>query len=229
VSFELKSGEVIGLTGLAGSGKEELGRALFGAHPVDAGVIEFEGEPFEPSPARSVERGVAYIPDDRKAEGVILGLSVARNISLPALGRLAGRFGNLSLRAEREFALSWATKLEIKAPDLSVLCATLSGGNQQKTALAKWLATDARLLILSHPTQEIDVGVKFELYRRIADLSRDGASVIIISSEFQELLGLCHRILVMRDGRIGAELDGETADTGTIMRAALGREQAAGG
>jgi ABC-type sugar transport system ATPase subunit len=224
VSFTLRAGEVLGITGLAGSGKEELGRALFGAHPVDDGTVLMKGEILSLSPAEAVRRGVAYIPDDRKAEGIILPLSVSRNISLPILDRLATWTRHIRQRQEMELAHTWVDRLEIKTPSLQQICQNLSGGNQQKVALAKWLASKAQVLILAEPTQGIDVGVKFELYRLVAELSRQGVGMILISSELPEILGLSHTVLVMRDGEVVACLAGEKSDGETILRYALGQE-----
>jgi len=223
VSFSIHAGEVLGLAGLAGSGKEELGLALFGAFPINGGKITIEGKTLKRSPQNAIENGIAYLPEDRKTEGIFLTLPVSRNISMPVLGRLANVFGHIRGRDEDELASQWAQRLAIKTPSLDQLCGNLSGGNQQKVVLAKWLASEAKVLILSHPTQEIDVGVKFEFYRLIAELSHQGVAVILISSELPELLGLCHRVLVMRDGEVVAELETDQTDGETIMRHALGQ------
>ena len=224
VSFTLRAGEVLGITGLAGSGKEELGRALFGAYPVDDGKVLMKGEILSLSPAEAVRHSVAYIPDDRKAEGIILPLPVSRNISLPILDRLATWTGHIRQRQEMELAQTWVDRLKIKTPSLQQICQNLSGGNQQKVALAKWLASKAQVLILAEPTQGIDVEVKFELYRLVAELSRQGVGIILISSELPEILGLSHTVLVMRDGEVVACLAGEKSDGETILRYALGQE-----
>jgi ABC-type sugar transport system ATPase subunit len=224
ISFSLRQGEVLGITGLAGSGKEELGRALFGAHPLRSGRILLKGTPIAPSPKDLVGH-MAYIPDDRKTEGIIGALSVKRNISLAILPRLATSLGHIRRGREEALARHWVERLDIKTPSLDQVCQRLSGGNQQKVALAKWLASEAQVLILAEPTQGIDVGVKFELYRLIADLSRQGTGIILISSELPEVLGLCHTILVLRDGQIAATLDGATADSETVLRYALGQPQ----
>ena len=227
VSFSLCSGEVLGIAGLAGSGKEELGLCLFGAFPKDAGTITINGKVLPHSPAKAVENGIAYLPEDRKLEGIFLTLPVKRNISLPVLKSLAGAFGRIRRRQEDDLAREWTTRLAIKTPSLMQLCENLSGGNQQKVALAKWLASRAKILILSHPTQEIDVKVKFEFYQLIAELSRQGVAIILISSELAELRGLCHKIMVMREGEAVATLDPEKSDAETILRFALGHEKQA--
>lgn len=222
VSFDLRAGEVIGLAGLSGSGKEELGRALFGADPVSRGSVKVDGREVAPAPSDTIPKGMAYLPEDRKSEGLILGLPVRRNLSLPQLGKLAGRFGHLRRSEEEALARTWVDQLSIKTPGIETPCQDLSGGNQQKVALGKWLAADSKVLILAHPTQEIDVAVKFELYRRIAELSCQGRAVLLISSDLPELLGLCSSILVLRDGRIAARLPADAADQESILRHALG-------
>lgn len=230
VSFTLRSGEVLGITGLTGSGKEELGQALFGVRPVDSGEVQVgadDGHAHRPcprSPAMAIGAGIAYIPEDRKVEGIILPLPVSRNISLPLLGKLATRVGHIRQREEAHLAQTWVNRLAIRTPSLGQLCQNLSGGNQQKVALAKWLASQAHILILAQPTQGIDVGVKFELYRLIAELSRQGVGLILISSELPEVLGLSHTILVMRDGEVVARLAADATDSETILRYALGQE-----
>jgi ABC-type sugar transport system ATPase subunit len=223
VAFILRAGQVLGITGLAGSGTEELGRALFGAIPIHAGTLRVAGSTFTArSPSDAIRRRIAYIPDDRKTEGVIQPLSVRRNIALPLLSQLSTWFGMIRGAEESALASRWVKRLDIKTPGLGQLCQNLSGGNQQKVALAKWLASEARVLILAEPTQGIDVGVKFELYRLIGELSSQGVGVILISSEIPELLGLSHSILVMRDGEMVAQLDGSTTDRETVLRWSLG-------
>ena len=224
VSFALKRGEVLGITGLAGSGKEELGRALYGAARPTAGRATLggaaNGASLRFTPADSIAAGLAFIPEERKVEGVIGALPVRRNISLPLIRRLS-RFGHVRRVAERTLAQEWVDRLGIKTPGLEQEVQYLSGGNQQKVALARGLAPRAQVVILSHPTQEIDVGVKFELYGLVGGLARQGQAVILISSDLPELIGLCHRVLVMRDGGVVAELPGGS-DAETILRHSLG-------
>jgi ribose transport system ATP-binding protein len=224
LSFTIHEGEVMGIAGLAGSGKEELGLALFGAFPLESGERIMAGKILPPSPEKAIEHGIAYLPDDRKKEGIFLTLSVKRNISLPVLKSLSNVLGHIRRRQEQALAGEWVERLAVKTPGLAELCENLSGGNQQKVSLAKWLASRAKVIILSHPTQEIDVGVKFEFYQLIAELSRSGKGIILISSELPELLGLCHNILVMRDGKMAARLEASKTDAETIMRYALGHE-----
>ncbi|HJW84493.1 MAG TPA: sugar ABC transporter ATP-binding protein [Anaerolineae bacterium] len=220
-SFDLRAGEVLAITGLSGSGKTELGKALFGDWPIDAGQVRWFGAPGRATPPGAIALGVGYLPEDRKVEGMLAEVSVRRNISLAILPQLSRRLGVIDRAAEQQAAAHQTQALEIRTPSLDQLMRNLSGGNQQKVALAKWLASGARVLILMEPTQGIDVGVKFEIYELIARLSSQGVAILLISSELPEILGLAHRILVMRGGRVVAELDGETTNSEEILRHAL--------
>ena len=221
VSFRLRAGEVLGIAGLPGSGKTELGQALFGDLPIHGGQIWLNGQPFKPSPGKAIAQGLMYLPEDRKADGVMQELPIRRNITLAILNRIA-TFGFIRAEQERAAAQSQIAALAIKTPHMEQHVLTLSGGNQQKVALAKCLAAKPDILILSEPTQGIDVGVKFEIYQFIAEQAASGRAVILISSELTELLGLCHRLLVMHKGQIAAELDGATATQAEVLRYALG-------
>jgi ABC-type sugar transport system ATPase subunit len=225
VSFSLRSGEVLAVTGLSGSGKTELGKALFGAWPLASGSVRLFGQVTRSTPSRATELGVGFMPEDRKVEGIIADLPVQRNISLAILPRLIHRLGLIDRSAERSTARRQVGELDIKTPSLDQLVHNLSGGNQQKVALAKWLALGARALILMEPTQGIDVGVKFEIYNLIGQLAASGVAVLLISSELPEILGLAHRVLVMRNGRVVAELIGAQTNSEEILRYALGQEE----
>ena len=225
VSFGLHEGEVLAIAGLSGSGKTELGKVLYGALHIDGGLIWLHGEPFRPSPKRALRQGLIYLPEDRKSEGVLAELSVRRNISLPVLERISNPFGFIDSRKEQAVAKAQIEGLGIKTPSAEQLVLNLSGGNQQKVALGKCLAVEPQIFILMEPTQGIDVGVKFDLYRFIADQAAQGRAILLISSELTEILGLAHRVLVMCDGRITAELDGARATQEEILRYALGEAQ----
>jgi ribose transport system ATP-binding protein len=227
VSFSLHKGEVLAITGLSGSGKTELGKALFGDLPIDSGMISLSGERIKLSPAHAIRHGLIYLPEDRKADGVLQQLSVKRNISLAVLPRIANRLGILRPAEERQVAQKQVDALDIKTPGLEQPVLYLSGGNQQKVALGRCLAANPQVFILMEPTQGIDVGVKFELYQFITAQAAGGRSILLISSELAEILGLAHRVLVMHEGRIVAEMDSQQATQEKILRYALGEASAA--
>jgi len=222
VSFGLRRGEVLAVAGLSGSGKTELGKALYGDLPIDGGAIMLNGKPLKASPTAAIRNGMSYLPEDRKAHGVFQEHTVKRNISISVLQRLANRLGILNLSQEREVAEAQVKALDIKTPSLDQLVMNLSGGNQQKVALARCLAVSPDVFLLMEPTQGIDVGVKFELYQFIAEQAASGRAILLISSELAEILGLSHRILVMREGRIVADLDTAQTNQEEILRYALG-------
>lgn len=223
ISFNLRKGEVLAVAGLSGSGKTELGKALYGDLRLSAGKITLKGQPYRPSPWKAIQRQLIYLPEDRKADGVIQGLPIRRNITLSVLRQISTA-GFLNLKKERQLAGEQIQALEIKTPHMDQEVSNLSGGNQQKVALAKCLAVHPEIFILMEPTQGIDVGVKFEIYQFIADQTTQGRSVLLISSELPEILGLSHRVLVMHEGRIVAELDTSTTTQEEILRYALGEE-----
>lgn len=223
VSFDVRAGEVFGLSGLVGAGRTELARILFGITPANAGAIKLSGQTIQiHSPQQAIDHGIGYVPEDRRRHGVILEMSVAANSTMSIHRRIFPgawlRFG-----AEQELAKKYIHDLAIKtySPDSNVN--TLSGGNQQKVALARWLATGPKVLILDEPTQGVDVGAKSEIHKLIRNLAAQGLAVIMISSDLLEILGMSDRIGVMRGGTITAILDGKTADADTVMAAALGQ------
>jgi rhamnose transport system ATP-binding protein len=226
VSFDLRAGEILGLAGLVGAGRTELARTLFGLTPATAGTITLAGQTICPrSPPEAVAHGIAYVPEDRRRHGVILDLPVAQNATM-AIHRSLFRGGWLRLAAERTLALDFIRRLAIKCTGPEALGGSLSGGNQQKVALARWLATKPRLLILDEPTQGVDVGAKSEIHRIIRGLAAEGIAVLLISSDLPEVLGMSDRIGVMRGGRLVRLLPGGT-DAHEVMAAALGQEGAA--
>ncbi|MEY9933039.1 rhamnose transport system ATP-binding protein [Catenulispora sp. GP43] len=222
VSFQVRSGEIVGLAGLVGAGRSEVARAVFGVDRFDAGHVAVGGRRLKPgSPSLAMAAGLALVPEDRRAQGLIMQMSVERNIGLADL-RAATTAGLVSRRAERDRAVDWAARLQVKYARLSDLVGTLSGGNQQKVVLAKWLATGPRVLIVDEPTRGIDVGTKAEVHRLLSQLAADGVAVLMISSDLPEILGMADRVLVMREGRISAEISREGATEQTVMAAATG-------
>lgn len=222
VSFHVREGEILGLVGLVGAGRTELAKTLFGLTPADSGEILLRGKPLRINSALdAVSHGIAYVPEDRRRHGVILDLSVSQNASLAVLQEMAN-FGILSPRRERELADSYVEKLFIKTANLETAVGNLSGGNQQKVALARWLATKPTVLILDEPTQGIDVGAKAEIHRLMGDLVRQGMAIIMISSELPEVLGMSDRIAVMRGGTIVGEFSRAEATQEKILHLALG-------
>ncbi|MBI3024387.1 MAG: sugar ABC transporter ATP-binding protein [Candidatus Tectomicrobia bacterium] len=228
VSFSLRRGEILGLAGLVGAGRTELARALLGVDRTDRGHIVIGGHRLRPrSPRDTIRRGLGLLPEDRKTQGVILLLSVAANITLVALWRLTRR---LLLDRRREAGLSreYANRLNIITPRLERQVRFLSGGNQQKVVLAKWLCSGAEVLIFDEPTRGIDVGAKYDVHRLMVELARGGAGILMISSELPEILGMSDRIMVMREGRIRAEFSRAEATQEKILRAAMLGEGPAG-
>ena len=222
VSFQVRSGEIVGLAGLVGAGRSEVARAVFGIDRFDAGQVAVSGRRLKPgSPSLAMAAGLALVPEDRRAQGLIMQMSVERNIGLADLPAHHPA-GLVSRRAERDRAVDWAAKLQVKYARLSDLVGTLSGGNQQKVVLAKWLATGPRVLIVDEPTRGIDVGTKAEVHRLLSQLAADGVAVLMISSDLPEILGMADRVLVMREGRISAEISREGATEQTVMAAATG-------
>ena len=222
VSFELRAGEILGLAGLVGSGRTELCRILFGLTPADGGGILLRGEKVRVgSPREAAARGIAYVPEDRRRHGVIPEMSVAANITLAVLGDVAAH-GFLDFGREREIATAFVGRFAIKASSLEAPVGTLSGGNQQKVALARWLAARPSVLILDEPTQGVDVGAKAEIHRLMVDLADEGMAILMVSSELPEILGMSDRVGVMHDGRLAGILPRDQATQESILSLALG-------
>jgi ribose transport system ATP-binding protein len=221
ISFSLHAGEVLGIAGLLGAGRTELARVIAGADRFDQGRLAVDGREVRfRGPADAIARGIGLLPEDRKAQGLVPGLIVARNIALPH-GRRLAPLGVLSRRCEAEMAAPILQELRVKATATQAV-RLLSGGNQQKVVLAKWLAGDGRIFIFDEPTRGVDVGAKVEIYNLMNRLTARGASIIMISSELPELLGMSDRILVMHHGRIQAEIDAVEATEERVLSAALG-------
>jgi rhamnose transport system ATP-binding protein len=222
VSLSVRSGEILGLAGLVGAGRTELARVLFGLTPADAGEILLRRQRVViDNPARAVELGIVYVPEDRRRHGVILELPVAANATLATLRRIA-RGGLLDFGREREVAADLVKRLAVKTSSLDAPAGTLSGGNQQKVALARWLAAEPAVLILDEPTQGIDVAAKAEIHRLVGDLAERGIAILMISSELPEILGMSDRIAVMHGGTIVGTLDRAGATQEAILEMALG-------
>jgi ribose transport system ATP-binding protein len=221
VNFELRSGEILGIAGLVGAGRTELVQALFGIEPKTGGEVFVRGAKVDiRHPADAILAGMGLVPEDRKALGVILEMPVVENISLSSIGTYNPPF--LDRARETQVATELVDKLEIKTPSLAQFVQFLSGGNQQKVALAKWLATNPRILILDEPTRGIDVGSKSEIYKLIRALADDGMGVIMVSSEMEEVMGLSDRVLVMHEGRCTGILDRHEISEENIMHLATG-------
>jgi rhamnose transport system ATP-binding protein len=221
VSFQVRAGEILGVYGLVGAGRSEIMRALFGAAGGFDGRVFVGGKPLRANaPQRALRAGLAFVPEDRQHEGALLTRSIADNIALPSLARLA-RWGFCSPEREEQLAGQWVERLRIKCADASQLVESLSGGNQQKVVLARALETAPRLLILDEPTKGIDIGSKAAVHRLIDELAQRGLAIVMVSSELPEILGMSDRILVMRHGRMSGLFERGEASAETILRAAL--------
>jgi ABC-type sugar transport system ATPase subunit len=224
VSLSLHAGEIVGLAGLMGAGRTELCRALFGIDPIDSGEIYIDGKRVAMrTPREAVRAGVALIPEDRQRSGLATALPVAFNTTMASLERVS-RFGFLDLGKERRISTEYAQKLRIKLDSPKQLAGRLSGGNQQKVAISKWLARGARIYLFDEPTRGIDVGAKVEVFQVMDELARSGAAVLMVSSEMPELLQVADRILVMRQGQITGELPGRTTQEAIMRLAAFKTE-----
>jgi rhamnose transport system ATP-binding protein len=222
ISLSVRKGEILGLAGLVGAGRTELARVLFGLTPADSGTISLNGrEVTIDSPAKAVELGIAYVPEDRRRHGVVLEMPVAANTTLAILKRIATA-GLLDFARERKIAQSFVQRFGIKTASLDSPVGTLSGGNQQKVALARWLATEPSVIIFDEPTQGVDVGAKAEIHRLMGELAGRGLAIIMISSELPEVLGMSDRIAVMHDGQIVGTLSREQATQERVLEMALG-------
>ncbi len=209
VSFALRKGEILGIAGVIGSGREALARCLAGLAPIDSGELRVHGRPVRfGHPSDAVARGIGYLPQDRKVEGLVTGAPVSENMTLAALGDFA-RGGLLRLGKEAEVARDWIERLGIKTPSADTFAGSLSGGNQQKVVLSKWQIARSSVVILDHPTRGIDVGAKEDVYDLIRDMTDAGLSVVLLGDTLEEVIGLSHRILVMRDGAVSAEFGAE--------------------
>ncbi|GFJ78537.1 ATP-binding cassette domain-containing protein [Phytohabitans houttuyneae] len=223
VSFEVRGGEIVALAGLVGAGRSEVVRAVFGVDGYDSGEVFVAGKRLAKGrPAAAMAAGVALVPEDRRQQGLVMELSIERNATLTRRWSLS-RLGLLGPRTEREDAYKWTRRLQVKAGHLSDPVSTLSGGNQQKVVLAKWLSTDPKVLIVDEPTRGIDVGTKAEVHRLMSQLAVEGVAVLMVSSELPEVLGMADRVLVMHEGRLVEEITRDRADEESVMLAATGQ------
>lgn len=228
VSLSAKEGEIVGIAGLVGSGRSETAKAIFGAVKRNKGNIFLYGKELHVnSPRKAVRNGIGMVPEDRKQHGVILSMSVKRNISLTGFKKISNRFGFINEKLESYNTNELIRKLAIKAESENQDAGKLSGGNQQKVSLAKWLNHNCKVLIIDEPTRGVDVGAKVEIYNLINELSQKGVAIIVISSETLELMGICDRILVMRKGQIQRELAKEEYSDEEILRLSIGASEIA--
>jgi ribose transport system ATP-binding protein len=221
VTFDLYSGEILGVAGLVGAGRTELMRVIFGIEPRSSGEMLIHGEPSDiRSPADAIRAGMGLVPEDRKALGVILEMCVSENITLPSIGSYNPPF--MDRKREKQAATQQVAALDIRTPSLTHDVQFLSGGNQQKVALAKWLSLNPRILILDEPTRGIDVGSKSEIYKLVRKLADSGVAVMMVSSELEEIIGLADRVLVMHEGACTGILAQDQIGEENIMRLATG-------
>ena len=222
IGFTLRRGEILGFYGLVGAGRSEFMQALFGITRPSGGTVRIDGEAAEiRSPADAVGRGIVYVPEDRGKQGAITALPIFQNVTLPSLGRTS-KNGFLRLAEEFKLAREYTQRLDLRAASLDTNVGNLSGGNQQKVVIAKWLATQPKVIILDEPTKGIDIGSKAAVHEFMAELAGQGLAVIMVSSEIPEVLGMSDRVIVMREGRIVAELAGEELAPETLVRHAAG-------
>jgi rhamnose transport system ATP-binding protein len=222
VSFAVRRGEILGLAGLVGAGRTELAETLFGLTPADGGEILLHGRAVRiQSPPDAIELRIGYLPEDRRQHGVVLEMAIAANASMAILGAIS-RHGLIDHGAERRLARRFVDQLRVKTPSLYAPAGSLSGGNQQKVALARWLAIEPEVMILDEPTQGVDIGSKSEIHEMMVNLAQKGMAIVMISSELPEILGMSDRIAVMREGAIAGVLSRGEATQERILALALG-------
>jgi ribose transport system ATP-binding protein len=223
ISFKLREGEIIGLAGLVGAGRTELARIIFGADKKESGEIFVRGEKVDiDSPAIAIKHGIGFLTEDRKAQGVLLSVSVKWNTTISVLRRISGALGFINSAKEKRITNDLTNSLSIKTPSIEQLVKNLSGGNQQKVALAKWMASDSKILIFDEPTRGIDVGAKHEIYLLINALAEKGVGIIIISSEMEEILGVSDRLIVLHEGKIAGRLEKNEFSQVNVLKLASG-------
>jgi ribose transport system ATP-binding protein len=228
-SLSVKQGEIVGLYGLVGSGRTELSRALFGADPIDDGHVYIKGELLHnPNPRKAIDNEMGLLPEDRRRHGLAQSLSVKHNINMPIYPRI-GKMGFIHTGKENQNCAHFIKALDIKTPSPNQIVRNLSGGNQQKVVVGKWLAAKSSVFIMDEPTNGIDVGAKEEIYTLINTLAKEGSAILMISSYMTELMGICDRILVMRNGTIVANVDRKDFDEERILAIAIKQTSSNGG
>jgi rhamnose transport system ATP-binding protein len=224
----VRAGEIVGLAGLVGAGRSEIARVLFGIDRRDSGEVRLGGEPVDfDAPSGAMSAGIAYLPEDRHQQGLILDFSIAHNVTLPILPRLFPRL-LVNEAAERAVTAEHTEQFDVRMTGVDQAVGALSGGNQQKVVLAKWLASGPRVLILDEPTRGIDIGAKVEVHRLIAELAAKGLGIILISSDLPEVLAMSDRIIVLHEGRVTAEISRDEATQERVMFAATGTQASHG-
>lgn len=225
ISFELRRGEILGVAGLVGAGRTELARTIYGVYQADSGEIILDGKALTiKSPKDALDNGIAYVSEDRKENGIVLGMDLIENVTLASLAKYTNKFGTINKENERKSTDSYIKSMSIKAASKNQLLKFLSGGNQQKVALAKNLDTNPKILILDEPTRGVDVGAKKEIYELINEYKKDGMSILMISSEIPEILGISDRVMVIHEGKLSGIMDIADASQEKIMTYAVGKE-----
>jgi rhamnose transport system ATP-binding protein len=225
VSFQLRKGEILGFAGLVGAGRTEVARVLFGIDQAESGEIWFKGKKVSiHSPQQAMDYGIAYVPEDRHQQGLVMNFSIATNVTLSILDKVS-RLGLIDPRQERKIASDYSSQLRVRSAGVEQQVSALSGGNQQKVVLSKWLATNPSILILDEPTRGIDVGAKAEVHRIISDLAASGLAIILISSELPEVLAMSDRVIVLHEGRVTGMFERAEATQEKVMFAATGQER----
>lgn len=223
VSFEVRAGEVLGFSGLVGSGRTEIMKAIFGTAKNSAREINYLGKAVHfKHPKEAKDDGIGYLPEDRKKQGLLLEQSIKINTTLPILNRMTNSIGVINKKKEKEYVKTILADLSTKYGDIEDHVSSLSGGNQQKVALAKWVGIGCKCIILDEPTRGVDVGAKIEIYNIINQLAQDGVAVIIISSEMQEVIGMCDRVIVMRQGKVSGEVDKDSLSEQELINYSMG-------
>jgi rhamnose transport system ATP-binding protein len=223
ISFQLRRGEILGFAGLVGAGRTEVARVIFGIDRADAGEVRIGNKPVHiSSPKAAMRYGLAYVPEDRRQQGLVMDFSIAANITLPILQKFS-RLGIVDRQRERTIATDYSQQLRVRSAGIDQLVKALSGGNQQKVVLAKWLVTNPTILILDEPTRGVDIGAKAEVHRIVSDLASKGLAIILISSELPEVLAMSDRVLVMHEGHLTAMFDRAEANQEKVMFAATGQ------